>query len=362
MHNHFKIKYFTFTLLLLITSTMAQSFADPEFLLEGNSVEDICDDGENVWFATNGNGIYKYELNSGRIENYSSANGDLANDFVYCITADEEYVWAGSIDGLFILSKRTDRWSKRKFALGGQLSNWIRSVAYDKFANAVWIGRFQYLTKFDISKRRFYDYDLTQNKNQKTNTIKTVAVDGDSLVWFGTEGGLHKYDKSRDVDDQNALIFYDNRLNYFNGEGEQVSISDILFDQNMMWIGLDEFITEERPDYNVGGLYRFDRRNEWLKFDTNSGLDGNGIFCIERTGNWIWVSMYQFGKRSKEPFGRGLVLINRFTNEIKEINGENLPDTILSMHFDGINMWLGHKSGVVKINLVNELANWNYGK
>ncbi len=360
-----KSKIITLLLLILFLvgfNLKAQSLAGFKFMLEGNEVQDITDDGESVWFATNGNGIFRYDLKSGSIENYSSANGKLQNDFVYCITANQEFVWAGSIDGLFILSKRTDRWSKRKFALGGQLSNWIRSITYDDFANAVWIGRFQYLTKYDIATRRFYDFDLTKNKNQKTNTIKTISVDGDSLVWFGTEGGLHKYDKSREVDDEESLIFYDNRLNYFNGEGEQVSISDILFDRNMIWIGLDEFITKERPTYNVGGLYRFDRRNEWLKFDTDSGLEGNGIYCIEKTGNWIWVSVYQFGKMSKEPFGRGLVLINRFTNEVKEINDDNIPDSILSMHFDGKNMWLGHKSGVVKINLVNELANWNYGK
>jgi ligand-binding sensor domain-containing protein len=353
-------KIYILVLLLSTVSSFAQNNIDITEYLNGIRVEDICDDGENIWIATNGNGVYEYMSSTGKLVNYSTSNNKLRNDFIYSIAAGDQYVWAGSIDGLFMLDKKSMRWGKRKFGLGGQLSNWIRALAYDEYSNALWIGRFQYLTKYDIKRRRFYDYDLTRNKNEKTNTIKAIAVDGDSLVWFGTEAGLHKYDKSRDVDDQDALIFYDNRLNYFNGDGDVVSVSSMLFDQDMIWIGLDEFITVDRPEYNIGGLYKFDRRNEWFRFDTNNGLEGNGIYSIEITGNYIWAAQYQFGKNSKDTFGRGLVLINRSTMKAYPIKNDLIPDDILSMHFDGSNLWLGHKTGLIKIKLTNELANWNF--
>lgn len=216
-----------------------------------------------------------------------------------------------------------------------------------------------YLTKLDLKTRRFHDFDLTVNKNMKSNTIKAITVDGDSLVWFGTEAGIHKYDKSRGINYNDALKFYDNSYNYFYGQGETVSIADLLVEQNNVWIGLDEFITEENPEFNLGGLYKFNRKNEWNKFDVENGMTANGVFCLERTGKYIWVSQYQFGKKTKDLYGRGLLIINSLTNEINLITAENLPDTIFSLYFDGNNMWVGTNNGAYKINLTNQLANFD---
>ena len=243
--------------------------------------------------------------------------------------------------------------------MGGQLSNWIRSIKYDDKKDEVWIGRFLYLTKYDIRSRRFNDIDLTINQDEKTNTIKSIGVDGDSLVWFGTEGGLHKYNKNMSIDEPGALKYYDNRLNYFNGDGDKISVSDIIFERNYVWIGLDKFVTPENPDYNIGGLYRYDRKNDWKRFDDSKGLNANGIYALAQTGNYIWVAVYDFSATTKEAYGRGLNLINRFTGEVKKIDSSTIPQKILSMFFDGKNMWLGSDTGVVKINLINDLALWS---
>ncbi|MEG8945955.1 hypothetical protein [Rosettibacter firmus] len=348
-----------FVIVLIFSSLLfSQSLSEYDFYLKGSSVMDICSDGKDIWIATNGSGIFRYIPSQDKWEQYSTLKGNLQHDFFYCITANEDYVWAGSIDGLFIYDKNRNFWTKRKFALGGQLSNWIRSIAYDKYENVVWIGRFQYLTKYDLKTKRFTDYNLKINNNEKTNTIKTILVDGDSIVWFGTEAGLHKYDKSKDLNSPDAITFYDNRYNYFNGEGEQVSISTILLERNFIWIGLDEFITAERPEFNLGGLFRYNRKNEWIRFDNTNGLPANGIYDLERTGNYIWVSLYQFGKETKELYGRGLVLINRINNKIIPINDERIPKTINKIFFDGTYLWLGSENGLIKINFFNQLAQW----
>ncbi len=347
-----------FIYFLLTIQIFSQGEPTIEKFLDGIPVNDICTDGNNIWVATEGNGIYKYTKKSKKWINYSTSRNNLQHNFFYCIDANERFVWAGSTDGLFILDKKRGKWSKRKFGKGGQLSNWIRSIEYDKFDNVVWIGRFMFLTKLDLKKRRFYDYDLTINGNEKTNTIKTIKVDGDSIVWFGTEGGLHKYDKTKDLNDKTAFKFYDNRLNYFNGDGDQISISGILFEQENVWIGTDEFITPERPNFNVGGLYKFNRKDEWLRFDVTNGLSGNGIYTIEKTGNYIWVALYNFSKRTKERYGRGVVIINRLTLEVIPIDFEKLPQNIFSLHFDGENIWCGSNEGITKITLINKFTEW----
>lgn len=355
-------KFLLLFYIIFYSACIAQSESDFEYFLNGLPVTDINRDSKNIWFATNGGGIFKYSPADNKWEQYSTSKKNLQHDFFYCIAANEEFVWAGSTDGLFILNKKRNDWTKRKFGLGGQLANWIRAITYDKFENAVWIGRFQYLTKYDLKSKRYYDYDLTVHRNVKTNTIKTIHVDGDSLVWFGTEAGLHKYDKSKDLNDVSAIKFYDNRYNYFNGEGEQVSISSILPERDYIWLGLDEFITPERPQFNIGGLYRYNRKNDWYRIDASKGLTGNGIYDLERTGNYIWASLYQFGSTTKETFGRGLVVINRFNNHVIPVQNDMIPKTINTIFFDGNYLWLGTENGAVKINLFNKLAQWPKGE
>lgn len=348
-----------FSLFILLSySISAQDQKELEFYLESAQVMDITSDGNNLWIATNGHGIISYSPYTNKWEQYSTQKGNISLDLFYCIAANGNYVWAGSTDGLFILDKKTGNWTKRKFALGGQLANWIRSIAYDEDENVVWIGRFKYLTKFDVSARRYTDYDLTIRNNEKTNTIKSIRVEK-KYVWFGTEAGVHRYDKAKDFNNKDARRFYDIRNNSFNGEGEQVSVNTILTEREYIWFGLDEFVTPERPDFNVGGLYRFDYKTEWLGLDASKGLPGNGVYDLERTGNYIWASLYQFGSSTKETFGRGLALINRVTNQITPIRDDRIPRTIYSIYFDGINLWLGTENGLIKINFFNKLAQWS---
>ncbi|MBM4170747.1 MAG: hypothetical protein FJ214_02615 [Ignavibacteria bacterium] len=348
-------------LLILISLSILNGQQEQEYFLRGSNVTDIAQHGDEIWIATNGSGIFKFSIGKNKWEQYSTSNGNLQHDFFYCITVNNDFVWAGSIDGLFTLDKKRNNWSKRKFGLGGQLSNWIRSLAYDKWENVVWIGRFQYLTKYDINSKKFNDYDLTIRGNQKTNTIKTIKVDGDSVVWFGTEAGLHKYNKKRNLNYSDAITFFDNRYNYFNGEGEQVSISALLIERNNLWIGLDEFITPERPQFNIGGLFKYNKKNDWLRFDDSKGLTGNGINALEITGNYIWAGLYQFGKSTKEAYGRGLVLINRINNNVIPITDESISKAINTIFFDGTFLWIGTENGLIKLNFFNKLAQWNTG-
>lgn len=347
-----KIAFF-FNLLFPIL-LFSQELSPIEHYLDGMAVTDICDNGKEIWVATNGNGIYKYDLKKKKWLNYSTDNKKLSLNFFYSIAANKDFVWAGSSDGLFIYSKKRNKWTKRKFGKGGQLSNWIRDIEYDPYINAVWIGRFKYLTKYDIKKRRFTDFDLTTNNDVKTNTIKVVKLDGDSLVWFGSEDGLHKYDKSRSIGDEGTMSFYDNDLNYFRGEGDAVSISSLLIEQNNIWIGLDEFVTNRNPDYNLGGIYKFDRKNEWLRFDSKKGLRGNGIYDMILIGDYIWASLYQFSKNTKDIYGRGIAIINRITEDVKMMDIENFPAITYAFHYDGQHLWIGTENGIYSIDFTNE--------
>jgi len=332
----------------------AQSEIETESFLDGINVTGFSKINNELWISTDGNGIYRYSYEKASWKNYSTVSGNLNHNFFYCIATSAKYIWAGSTDGLFIFDTRRNKWTKRKFGLGGQLSNWIRSLKYDPYENVLWIGRFKYLSKFDLRKKRFSDYDLTVDGNEKSNTFKTIEIDGDSLVWFGTEAGVHKYNKRYDIENKRAIKFYNNSGNFFNAEGKSVSLSSLLPNNEFIWFGMDEFLTEENPDYNIGGIYKFDRRNNWDRFDTYDGLPSNGVYSLSEMGNYIWAALYQFDKKSKDHYGRGLALINKSNNNIQVIDDEIIPNSIHTMLFDGDFLWLGSEKGIVRIDFRNK--------
>lgn len=333
--------------------------------LEDANVTDIKEFEGELWVATYGNGIFKYSEKNDKWTNFSSKNNNLENDMFYVIEVNKDYVWAGSGEGLFIYDKKRNNWKKRRFAQGGEWGNWIRSLLFDKSQNILWIGRFIDITKLDVAKNRYSDYDISVNKDPKSNNIKTIKLDGDSLIWFGTEAGVHVFQKNKNPEDKTAWRYINNKENGFNGDGDAVSVSDILFEGNNIWFATDEFITRAQPEFNIGGIYRFNRKSRWDRISKNNGLTANGIYSIERTGNEIWASLYSFDRDEKTEFGKGIVVINRFSGKVSpvDLNKINIETSkITCFYFDGINLWIGSDKGLCKIVIENPLAQWTGSK
>ena len=369
-----------FIAVVMLFNSFAMSFDDSvavfskiEFkeLLPKSTVNDIAfdeaknEDENSIWFSTYGQGIFKYIPSEDKWINYSTKNENIDNDLFYCIAVSNEYVWAGTSDGLYILDRKRDVWKKRKFAMGGEFGNWIRSLCYDPSEDVLYIGRFRNITKLLVAKQKYEDYDLTIGTEQKTNTFKTIRLEGDSYVWFGTESGAFRYDKKKDLNEKKPYQYFGNKNNAFRNEGEYVSINDFLFDKNFIWFATDEFITRENPNFNVGGLYKFNRRATWERIDTRGGLPGQGIYTMEKCGNYLWVSTYHFDKKEKKDYGRGIVLVNRRTNKVIKINPDEIrlaSNKVLSLYFDNNYMWIGTDSGLWKVRISNELAKFNTKK
>ena len=347
-----------FTLLSIISFPQVQI----ESFLENAMVTAIKKEGDYIWFATYGQGIYRYSIKDEKWFNFSTKNQNSDSDFFYTIAVNKDYLWGGTVEGLFIYDFRRLQWRKRKFAQGGEMGNWIRTLCYDPNQNVLWIGRFINLTRLDVRRNHYKDIDLTENNDSKTNNFKTIKLDGDSLVWFGTEAGVHIYDKSMNYEDKSAWRFLNDKENGFNGDGDAVSIPDILFDEDHIWFATDEFITKDQPNFNVGGIYRNDRKLGWDRISKNNGLVANGIYCLAQTGNKIWAGVYTFSSEGKKDYGRGFALIDRNTENVlsPRINSIDLNTRqILCMYFDGTSMWVGTDSGLYKIRIDNPLAHWS---
>ena len=337
-----------------------------QLYLENAIIKSIKGDGNFIWVATYGQGIFRYSVKEDKWFNYSTKRGNLDNDLFYNLAVSKDYVWAGSVDGLFTYDKKKDQWRKRKFSQGGIMGNWIRSLCYDQSQNTLWIGRFENLTRLEVAKQKFSDYDLTIKNDSKTNNIISIKLDGDSLIWFGSESGVHIYDKNEDINNKNSWSFLNNKNGGFNNEGEAVSVHDMLFDYKNVWFASDEFVTAQKPKFNVGGIFEYDRKYRWDRISKEDGLPGNGIYCLERTGNFIWSGIYSFDKKKGEgENGRGLVYINRLNNKIYpvDLNSLNIYTSIIHcLYFDGGDLWIGSDKGLVRVNFYNPLASFGVKK
>ncbi len=355
----FVATFIVFSIQLIFPKIVSNKF------LDGVSVTGITHYGNFIWISTYGQGIFRYSLSDDKWYNYSTKENSIENDFFYSIAASKNYIWAGAVDGIYTLDIKRDQWRKRKFALGGEMGNWIRSLCYDPSQNVLWIGRFQNLTRLDVSRQRYIDRMLMQNNDAKTNTIKAIKLDGDSLIWFGTESGVFKFRKKMSMDERDSWQFINNKDGGFLEQGEAVSITDMLFEPSAVWFGTDEFITLKDPNFNVGGIYIYNRKSKWERISTNNGLPADGIYCLARTGNKIWAGVYSFDKREKKDYGRGLVLIDRNTLKVTPVDLNEIDinsSKITCLYFDGSNMWIGTDNGLSKVAIENPLARWTLKK
>ena len=249
-----------FLVLLIFTFFPLQIFPQVDYSvsLEDANITSITEENNFLWVATYGEGIFRLSRKDGKWFNFSTKNKNLNNDLFYSIAVSKNYVWAGGSEGLFIYNRRKDEWTMKKFSLGGQFGNWIRSLCYDPSQKILWIGRFRNLTKLDVRHQVYRDIDLTVGSDPKTNTIKTIKLDGDSLIWFGTESGVHIYRKKKKIG-QKTWDFISNKKGFMQ-EGDAVSVNDFVFEGGNVWFATDEFVTYKQPQFNVGGLYKYNRK------------------------------------------------------------------------------------------------------
>ena len=364
MYNLICKKLLSIIIFFILISSSSFAQIESEIFLKGATVTGIVEEEGYLWVATYGQGIYRYTYKDEKWINFSTKSGNLDNDLFYNIAVSKNFVWAGASEGLFIYTKKQDKWSKRKFALGGQFGNWIRSLKYDPDQNVLWIGRFRNITRLDVKRRRYNDISRLQGTDQKSNNIKAIELDGDSLVWFGTESGVHIYNKKKKYSDPSAWRYITNKKRAFNEEGFAVSVSNFLFEGERIWFATDEFVTKEQPQFNIGGIYIYDRKIKWDRISRGDGLAANGIYSLGKTGNHIWVGVYEFDQIEKAEYGKGLFIINRLTGKVSPVDLNQIKivsSTILSFHFDSKYMWIGTGEGLVRVKMDNRLAEWSVG-
>lgn len=288
---------------------------DDHYGLPNNWISDITEDYlGKIWVGTFGGGMAVFDGNE--IQVYNQSDG-LEASSIHCIIEDNEknMIIADHYTGVSIFKgNQFVTWSDDKFLP-------------DKSVNAIEedeLGRYWFGTNNGIS---VYDPKPGAKKevqffNSIGNKIRFIKSDKKGTLWIGTEGyGLFRYDI------KSGKFYYDIRINsylYKNG----IITALVIDKKERLWVG------------NMDRLVMFDiNKDEVSSFTQKDGLAGISIttlFC-DRDNN-IWI-----GSERKS----GLTKFDSSTGKFKILKiGEGyVPETISQTPDQRI--WVGTTSGLL---------------
>lgn len=194
-------------------------------LNQGSLYEVKKDKYENLWLGTWGDGLYKYELNTGILTNFRHDPSD-----------------SNSVS-----------------------DNYCRQFVIDHSAEdtVLWISTFSGLNRFDTRSKtvKRYPSDPHSLTSLADNGVNSVYEDRDGFLWIATQKAIHKYDKRDQI-----FTRFTPLKEYINPH----FYSLIMDDEGILWSG------------STNGLWRFNPRNEIFKrFTAEDGLAANSNMAYE---------------------------------------------------------------------------------
>jgi signal transduction histidine kinase/CheY-like chemotaxis protein/ligand-binding sensor domain-containing protein len=307
-----------------------------------NYVQDIIEDKEgNIWVATVGGGLNKFDRNTNRFHRYLHNEKDkssISSNFVSKVAFDRSgKIWvATQKDGLNLFDPKTGK-SIHYINTSDSTSladNSVMTVYVDHEDN-VWIGTDnEGLCLFNRRSNNFTRFKNSPSNPQSISGNKVTAIFEGSRhnLWVGTQGaGLNLYNATthsfkhfvNDPHNKNSLVH-----NSIQSIAED--------DSHNLWIGTEN-----------GGLSIY--TPEWDQFLSyyhddidNTTLASNSIDIIlkDRAGN-MWIGV----------FGGGIDLYKKNTSNFEHYKHNMLPnslsnDFVLSLYEDKYyNIWVGTDGG-----------------
>jgi signal transduction histidine kinase/ligand-binding sensor domain-containing protein/DNA-binding response OmpR family regulator len=197
------------------------------------AINDVYVDGENLWVATEGNGLIKYETLNGKITFFTHQAGknSIADNNVRCIGKDVEgNMWLGTFRGLSIFNFSNLTFDNYYHQISQPYTisqNSVRCIFQDK-QKAMWLGTYyggvNYYHRDDIK------FNLLSQNTGKTSlndeVIGVIKQDEKGNFWIGTnDKGLNYWNKNT-----NTISYFSNQENNANSLSSN-NVKAIAFDE-----------------------------------------------------------------------------------------------------------------------------------
>ena len=274
----------------------------------------------NLWFGTEGHGLYRLQRQS--IEVYAKQPG-MPDDNIYPILQDHTgAVWIGAWrSGL----SRFQDGRFTNFTVADGLTGMLVTSLYEDRDDRLWVATHGGITIYEKGHFR-KAANLTLPERSVTQAI---FQDRAGTLWFGTSRGLVSFDgnQSKLFTTQDGLATDDVRIILQSRTGD-------------LWIG------------GYGGLSRMSD-GRFTRFTERDGLPSNNIRCLYEDGDGvIWIGTYDggLGRLKNGGFTRFTMRDGLFNNGVFQI----LEDA-------RGNLWMSCNRGIFRVSK-QELNDFADGK
>lgn len=281
-----------------------------------DQVSGIIQDTQGLfWIGTQGSGLFSFDKHTGRFRHYPNSFSERSNNVSLVLEdqLNQEYLWLGTADGLFLFGKSSGTF-KRVKSVNEDTPVSVQAIFPDSLGN-LFIGTWgNGLMKYDRKTGRLQSCFIKDpGSSFKSGIIRTIFCDEKgNLIMSFNDHGLVSYDPS------SGIISPWGKGELIDELNEKVVLSSYADPSGIIWIGTYfDGIVKIVPLINS---FRHYGSNGVLPSAKNRG----GITAIlEDSQGYLWLGT-RFG---------GLYRIDRKTNEYKAYTHDLRDKNSISSNF-----------------------------
>lgn len=193
-----------------------------------------ADAQQNIWIATNHEGIFTYNTATNALEHYTIANG-LGGNNVYQLFMDSKHnMWAAVLGG------KLSKWDGTKWTTYSNRNNYpsdfTLSITEDK-KGTIWLGTYEH-GLYKYSNGKFMAEAAFKDKQSLIYLLQTDVQDN---LWIGTPTGIDKLNLA--TNDYKHYNKYDGFL------GVEINPNSVCTDaDNNIWLGTIIGLVKYKPN------------------------------------------------------------------------------------------------------------------
>ncbi|TKG97356.1 response regulator [Puteibacter caeruleilacunae] len=326
-----------------------ESFAG---LLDQNITKLYFDKQGNLWIGTSNNGIYRIYFEKKRFEvykfDYREGKGLAHQDISYPLALKDGDVWIGTWGGgINIWTKEELAKSAPEFinippmrGVKGRLQHGQVFPLQEDGEGNIWFGTYGggvHYISYENRKEGNYVFANYQSKdngarNLPSNMVWALNIDSGGDVWIGTNKGLARHNRKKDVFDQQ----FDEIADPNQFDGLDIGMIAEPF-RHQLWIGTRN-----------SGLFYWNRNTNHIKHYTNNDnfIMDDILQCVPGNSEEIWFA-------SRE----GLYHLNTHNDQFRKIK---LGEGSAINHIESLvkdernNLWIGTGAGLIHLNTTTE--------
>ncbi|MCW8848703.1 MAG: triple tyrosine motif-containing protein [Melioribacteraceae bacterium] len=318
---------------------------NPKTISENEIQSLFVDNSGILWIGTQlSSGINKLEIGNqkfNKLPTLTEKNKSLNDNIVWALHEDrEDNIWIGTHrGGVNIWNKNNNEISY--FRLGkGDNDKHIKCFTEDKKGN-IWVGSYSgglfYINITDNSIKNFKK-NVANPRSISSNHIQSLLIEGDSVLWLATYGGLNKLNLNEFYNSSQAeFLKYNYHPTEINSISDDRVYSLFIDSKNVFWVGT-----------NGGGLNKFDRVSKTFTRYKSAENKLNSL----SDDRILTISEKKDGNLIIGTFGGGINLYDRKNDRFSRINDKlqlNCSD-IYGILNDESGYWISTNNGIFKLN------------